>query len=449
MAVTPLSDMRLMHQVPPYRFDDSGLLRAIGSHPANRMLDLVDIALATYTADRCVSRRTQSRGRDSYLLSWARTIPLAIPVREPQFWNDAAITRQVTGLLHWLTDDHWQLSFPAATSAAQPAPIQLQLAGPPAPDTVALFSGGLDSLAGTARHLEMGRRVLLVTASTGSRMQRYQADLHNAVGARSEQAASHAVVRYNLPLHLRAVERSQRSRAFVHLVLGAVAATTVGVDELLVYENGIGALNLPYSEAQVGTHSTRAMHPRTIFLTSALMTEIIGRGFTITNTSFEMTKAQLVRAIPGAYRELVPMTVSCDGYPVRLPGTPLCGVCTSCVLRRQSLHAAGMAEVDQHEPYAHDVLAITQPDARYAVGLAAMLEQVAEMHVALRSRDPWTALVERFPALGRLQALSADAPLLGLSSRLSTVELIRAYAAEWDAFPSPLVARYLPMGASA
>jgi hypothetical protein len=215
------------------------------------------------------------------------------------------------------------------------------------------------------------------------------------------------------------------------------------VDELRVYENGIGALNLPYTEAQVGSHGTRAMHPRTLVLASELLSGILGHTLAVVNPSFGMTKAQLVCGLPACFHDLIPVTVSCDGFPVRRRDTPLCGVCTSCLLRRQALHACGLSGLEDTRRYAHDAVAMGSGGSTLPLGLLAMLDQAAGMGRALVESDPWIALIERFPPLARMESLLPGEPLLALTERLAILQLVRNYVSEWTSFPSPLVATYL------
>ena len=56
-------------------------------------------------------------------------------------------------------------------------------------------------------------------------------------------------------------ESSQRTRGFLFLTLGAVSAIAAGSRTLFLYENGIGAINLPYDGTQVGAYNSRATHP--------------------------------------------------------------------------------------------------------------------------------------------------------------------------------------------
>ncbi len=65
-------------------------------------------------------------------------------------------------------------------------------------------------------------------------------------------------------------EKSQRTRALVYLTLGVATALQAGTDTLWVYENGVGALNLPLDATQLGVDNYRGVHPRSLMMVEDL-----------------------------------------------------------------------------------------------------------------------------------------------------------------------------------
>ena len=59
-------------------------------------------------------------------------------------------------------------------------------------------------------------------------------------------------------------EKGQRTRALVFLAMGVVTTLQAQTDTLSIFENGIGALNLPLNATQLGTDNYRGVHPRTL-----------------------------------------------------------------------------------------------------------------------------------------------------------------------------------------
>ncbi len=129
-----------------------------------------------------------------------------------------------------------------------------------------------------------------------------------------------------------------------------------------------------------------------------------------------MTKAQLVRAAPAIAGPALALTVSCDtGFSARVRHHAPCGVCTSCLLRRQALHAAGRAELDAAATYR------TSSPAGSAA-LQAMLWQAARLRAGLAQPQPWPGLILEFPEV------LDTAPL----TPTEVISLYRSYVQEWE-----------------
>ena len=118
--------------------------------------------------------------------------------------------------------------------------------------TTALFSGGLDSFIGVAEELEQRPcgSLVLFSATTNPRLGSRQRELVQDI----RRLRGDNIIHVAVPLGLRdrdqiggIDERTQRSRGFVFQVLGAVTALMAGAKELYVYENGVGAISLPYT----------------------------------------------------------------------------------------------------------------------------------------------------------------------------------------------------------
>lgn len=131
------------------------------------------------------------------------------------------------------------------------------------------------------------------------------------------------------------------------------------------------------------------------------------------------TKAQLIRRAPAAADRALAGTVSCDtGFSARVPRHAPCGTCTSCILRRQALHAAGKAHLDAEAGYR-----ASSPEK--SVQFQVMLWQVSRLRDCLGQPDPWRALVSEYPELLDTAPL-APAEVIGL---------YRSYVKEWEDLP--------------
>ena len=92
-------------------------------------------------------------------------------------------------------------------------------------------------------------------------------------------------------------EKGQRSRAFVFSALGVAAAVQAEADTLHVYENGVGALNLPLNETQLGVDNYRGVHPRSLMLLESLLALVLDNPVCIENPYLFRTKAEMCRAL--------------------------------------------------------------------------------------------------------------------------------------------------------
>ena len=371
-------------------------------------------------------------------------------MRDPSLWATGEMANGFEELLYWLSEDEWTLEFTgreSPPSSAESDRFLFQLPPDP-PVTVSLFSGGLDSLAGLASYAKErpeGSRVL-VSGYTHDRLayqQRLQVDFIRSAWKRDGHCERAADIRHvAVPFGIRKPrgyreEPSQRTRALVFLVLGMATALQAGTDTLWVYENGIGALNLPLNETQLGVDNYRGVHPRSLMLAQDFLSLALNQPVHIRNPFQFRTKAQMCKSLVGSgIAGAVTQTVSCDGFPQRVRNQPSqCGRCTSCILRRQSLQASGLEEYDRG--YRYDVLGPqARPTERHLYGLEAMRGQALKIGRCLESKDPWRSLCASFPELARTHAEFVDRSDPGSHTKISSrlVELYRTYVWEWGWF---------------
>jgi hypothetical protein len=232
------------------------------------------------------------------------------------------------------------------------------------------------------------------------------------------------------------LERSQRSRAFMHITLGAIASLHVGTDELYMYENGFGALNLPFDATQIGIETSKAANPVFHRAMEKFIEAVSGKPFRIINPFLFLTKAQALRqAQVGKFGVSLAETFSCDRFPDWREGHPQCGTCASCILRRLSLEAADLADCDLGSGYARDIKSRSfVPDDPAASILSHYEEQAVALEKALSREDSWQSLATDIPELYEIEnALNPD----GESEkqvREALLKLLRNQVLEWMAF---------------
>ena len=173
----------------------------------------------------------------------------------------------------------------------------------------ALFSGGLDSALGLAQDLRSSDAVA-VSVHTNNRMKAAQRQIVR--GLDGGVSTSCVQLQYRVSLREPGRENSQRTRGLLFLAAGIATAWALGQDRLRIYENGIGAINLPYLRSQEGSQATRSMHPRTLRMAEDLASAVCGRSFQVEAPYLLLTKAEAVRAVPEMTASVIAAAVSCD-----------------------------------------------------------------------------------------------------------------------------------------
>ncbi len=135
----------------------------------NRVLDLLELASYVFAVDRCFSRGCIDAVEYH---SWSRSINLIIRVRDFEFWNEPTTLHNLTEALRFLTGDHgFSITFQpghntAPTSLFDDSRFQLDVGAEGV--EIALFSGGVDSLAGAIDLLEASNSKIILASHQAS-----------------------------------------------------------------------------------------------------------------------------------------------------------------------------------------------------------------------------------------------------------------------------------------
>lgn len=428
-----------------YYINDERIADSFGKTLSPLLSDWVDVALATYLADRLSPRVGLNPSRK--FRNWRRVIHLRIPVRRLDAWNRPEVKIALADLLSFLTDDFWKISFVKRRGSGRQAENNQYLFSnrPRKPIHVALFSGGLDSFCGAAIEMAQSPRASFVFVSAVSNSRQRSAQREQMRGITREfkpKDVRHVAIPFGVRWHGKTArgateEPSQRGRGFLFLTLGAVTAIASGASELSVYENGIGAINLPYDASQLSAASTKAVHPVALLKMSDLVTALCGRRFVIRSPFLYRTKGDMCNEL-AVHRvsDYLRLTFSCDGFPVQAKNKPQCGSCTSCLLRRLSLHAADLMKFDSGSAYTADLVAGKVNDRRLRY-LRVMEWQYHKIKRLLSAESPWVSLTIEFPDLKRISAeLSARGLFTESHVEESILALYTRYVEEWDGFPA-------------
>jgi hypothetical protein len=114
----------------------------------------VDIAGFVYIADRIALRKRRNEGFQ-FRQNWKRDLKLVIPVRDLEFWDKHEIKEHLSFILYFLTEDRWSFEFEKLEKQRINPQLELPFTYKIPEDIfISLFSGGLDSFAGTVSHLK-------------------------------------------------------------------------------------------------------------------------------------------------------------------------------------------------------------------------------------------------------------------------------------------------------
>lgn len=432
------------------RLNQADISRQLLGSYSSRWSELLNIVMCIYVADRLCSRN--HRG----VTTGQRTFQIKIPVTDSLHWHRSDIQLVLSELVGWTTGDLWDFTFidvppssPMRESAFPFGPLHDSNAS-----SAALYSGGLDSLAGLCMQLEASPETgpVLVSGFTTDyllSLQRRQLDgIKDAVGRKLDRPRPNIV---HLPFsfgmkNATQREKSQRSRALVFLTFGATVAASLGMQKLEVYENGIGALNLPLNATQLGVDNYRGVHPHTLLLFERLLKVALDVDLQIENPCLFMTKGDMCKSIASIKAgDSVGDTVTCDSFPLRLPnGVTHCGHCPSCILRRLSLRASGLAPFDNHAKYQHDIFGEYQRlGQRAKFDICLVRDQAWTFTKIVHDEHPGVAACLQFPDLN--MTLTELPTRLGESQSDITehlVNLLSTYVAECEQY-LPVIHRTL------
>lgn len=292
--------------------------------------DALLVAAAVEFADR-----TQRRPA----LSWARELQLIVPVHDPDRWNDRRVLDALHDVLNFLTGDRWEISF-CKRRQALTAPGQGQFNLPAGISAVIPFSDGLDSrcVAGLLGR-EMGDK--LIRVRLGSKTCDGQ-DL-------SRQRQPFTSVPYRVQADKRAfAESSARSRGFKFALISGLAAYLTKAGQVIVPESGQGALGPALITVGQGYEDYRS-HPLFTERMEKFLEALLHHKVRFSFTQLWQTKAETLRKFTSECKDSASWTstwscwqqtrqVSVDGKKRQ------CGICAACLLRRLSVHAAGLEE---------------------------------------------------------------------------------------------------------
>jgi 7-cyano-7-deazaguanine synthase in queuosine biosynthesis len=294
--------------------------------------DALLVAATVEFADR-------TKRRPAY--TWRRHFALSIPVHNPRLWNSSKVETSLRDALEFLTGDEWRFKFIARRRDVE-RPEQIQLSLNPQVEAVIPFSDGLDSCAVAG----------LLQRSMGNKLVRIRLGSGLDDGKKlSRQRKAFTRIPYDIsPGEKPFVESSARSRGFKFAVISGIAAYLSNASKIIVPESGQGALGPSLVTVGQAGEDCRS-HPLFTRRMETFLKALLGHDVCYQFPQIWNTKAETLRQFVDECKDSSwEQTSSCwqqnrqssvDG------GWRHCGVCAACMLRRLSVHAAGLMEAKE------------------------------------------------------------------------------------------------------
>lgn len=307
------------------------LNRLFERRPPPTVLSLVELALGTYAADRLVKRGPTGARNDGKEMLRSRQIQLLYPVADVEKWR--SIEAELNHAISFISRDNFQYRFLEAINKKRSTDEENGEKGVSSPeaDSVALFSGGLDSLGGRFHLVNAGHNPHFVSVDHGRNVGHLVRNFDHLF---DDDLTSIGVKK-----NFRANEDTQFTRSFMYFAFAAAVAVALDVDDIYVPENGVISR---FSSLGSGWTTTRTVHPLFVKSYNQILSRLFpDRELVISNPFIDHTKREVVDCIPNKKDLFLTRTCphprelsekkNADGYPYN------CGQCIPCLVRIISL----------------------------------------------------------------------------------------------------------------
>lgn len=388
------------------------------------IFDALVVAAAVEFCDRIQRRQVHH---------WGRTFELAVPVHDPDRWNAPSVSAALKGALDFLTGDCWQISF-VARSAPASVPQQFSFEIPGDTRAIIAFSEGLDSRAVAGlMHLVYGDGLIRVRLGTK------QFEPPITPSCKKQPFTS---IPYNVkPKTGQFVESSARSRGFKFATMSGIAAYLVKAEKIIVTESGqgsIGPVLVPVGQGYEDYRSYPLFTDRMEKFLFALFGQRVHFDFPrLWSTKGETLAAFVKECVDGSTWNTTRSCWQQTRHSSVAGKLRQCGVCAACMLRRLSVHAAGLTE--DRETYIWENLGaptfeegagsatehITKSKFEYAVAGVLHLDHLAGLQKSAMDK---VAIDLAVSELSRSRGMTVD------ETRSAMTRLLNQHESEWMNF---------------
>ena len=264
---------------------------------------------------------------------WARSLFLLVPVQDADRWNAKPVKGSLHCALNFLTGDSWHIRFVKKLASppgmhAEPLPLDVST------KACMAFSEGLDSITASG----------ILSSHMGSGLVRVRVQRSSA--GRCSQKTPFVRVPYSIANNRKSREPSRRSRGFRFALISGIAAYLTGTQRVIVPESGQGSLG-PAVVTVGHEYPDYRSHPLFTGRMEPFLRALLGKRVRYEFPHLWNTKGETLREFVRLNGEDWQATRSCwrDSRWISVAGKRRqCGVCAACMLRRLSVHAAGLDE---------------------------------------------------------------------------------------------------------
>jgi len=302
------------------RYDHSITQESFSGEVPDVVLDILEIATATFAADKAVNREVDvdDENIDNSLLE-TRNIKLQIPVLSSELATEE-VEQLYSDMVSHMTHDIVEYEF----LQIEPVESVGQVSTRSSIDAVGLLSDGLDSAAGIYHNKSEGIESIHTTVNYGQGVKSKAENIADQAGI------DHRAYRVKSD---RSREYTQFSRGLLHLSFAVAEALAVGTDEIHCFENGIMARFLILSD---GWMTTRTVSPQFLAYFNEILSTVLEQPLEVENPFRELTKTEIIEKIPDT--EVVKQTLSCPHS--RWTKGNNCGLCIPCLIRNIGIIAS-------------------------------------------------------------------------------------------------------------
>lgn len=358
---------------------------------------------------------------------WARRLSIRVPVDDPDRWGAPGVKEALLEALRFVTGDRWSVDFFQRERSIQ-EPQEDRFALFPPSRAVLAYSEGMDSLAVAG----------LAKACLGEEVVRVR------LGRRPRAMTRNGEPFVSIPYRVRVRRRcepSALSRGFKFATTAGIAAYLTRANRVIVPESGQGSLGPPL--VTVGhAYPDYRNHPEFMYRMERFLEALFEQPIRYRFPRLWHTKGETLASYVAIDDDRWRSTKSCwkdNRWSSVRRSWRHCGVCAACMLRRVSVHAAGLTE-DPETYICTDMNANTletavdpdfkHPDGAYRDYAIAGVRHMADL-AAMADGNVRPIVRRHAKSLGRVIAGVED-----IEGRM--VRLLERHADEWWDFLSSL-----------